>query len=68
MAGVKRDLWRSCYPNCPLKQVMQDLDIQVVLEYLQSRKLYNLPAQPVPVLSHPQSKEGVSLSWCQSFL
>lgn len=53
--------------KCPVKQVAQD-QVQVVLEHLQRRKLYNLPAQPLPGLSHPESKEGGTLSWCQSFM
>ena len=34
-----------------LQQAAQDL-VQVGLEYLQRRKLHNLPGQPVPVLRH----------------
>ena len=31
--------------------------VQAGLEYLQRRRLHNLPGQPVPVLHHPQSEE-----------
>jgi len=61
MVGVGRDLWGSSSPTpLPkqghLQQAAQDL-VQVGLEYLQRRRLHNLPGQPVPVLHHPQSKE-----------
>ena len=39
-----------------LQQAAQDL-VQAGLEYLQRRRIYNLPGQPVPVLRHPQSEE-----------
>jgi len=39
-----------------LQQAAQDL-VQVGLEYLQRRRLHNLPRQPVPVLRHPQREE-----------
>jgi len=39
-----------------LQQAAQDL-VQVGLEYLQRRRLHNLPGQPVPVLRHPQREE-----------
>jgi len=53
-----RDLWGSSSPNpLPkqghLQQAAQDL-VWVGLEYLQRRRLHNLPGQPVPVLRHPQ--------------
>ena len=38
------------------EQAAQDL-VQAGLEYLQRRRLHNLPGQPVPVLRHPQSEE-----------
>ena len=61
MFGVGRDLYGSSSPN-PLpkqghpEQAAQDL-VQAGLEYLQRRRLYNLPGQPVPVLCHPQREE-----------
>jgi len=61
MVGVGRDLCGSSSPT-PLpkqghpEQAAQDL-VQVGLEYLQRRRLHNLPGQPVPVLRHPQSEE-----------
>ena len=39
-----------------LQQAAQDL-VQTDLEYLQRRRLHNLPGQPVPVLHHPQREE-----------
>ena len=39
-----------------LQQAAQDV-VQEGLEYLQRRRLHNLPGQPVPVLRHPQSEE-----------
>ena len=39
-----------------LQQAAQDL-VQASLEYLQRRRLHNLPGQPVPVLCHPQREE-----------
>ena len=39
-----------------LQQATQDL-VQAGLEYLQRRRLHNLPGQPVPVLRHPQREE-----------
>ena len=61
MAGVGRDLWGSPSPTpLPkqghLQQAAQDL-VQVGLEYLQKRRLHNLPGQPVPGLRHPQREE-----------
>jgi len=52
--GVGRDLCRSSSPTPLLKQghlqqAAQDL-LQAGLEYLQRRRLHNLPGQPVPVL------------------
>jgi len=64
MVGVGRNLWRSSSPTPllkqgHLKQVSQDL-VQAGFEYLQRRRLHNLPGQPVPVLCHPQSKVFLS--------
>ena len=61
MFGVGRDLCGSSSPTPLLKQghlqqAAQDL-VQAGLEYLQRRRLHNLPGQPVPVLRHPQSEE-----------
>jgi len=39
-----------------LQQAAEDL-VQAGLEYLQRRRLHNLPGQPVPVLRYPQSEE-----------
>jgi len=51
MLGVGRDLCGSSSPTLLLKQglseqAVQDL-VQVGLEYLQRRRLHNLPGQPV---------------------
>ena len=61
MVGVGRDLCGSSSPTVLLKQghlqeAAQDL-VQTGLEYLQRRRLQNLPGQPVPVLRHPQREE-----------
>jgi len=61
MFGVGRDLCGSSSPIPLLKQghlqqATQDL-VQADLEYLQRRRLHNLPGQPVPGLCHPQSEE-----------
>ena len=61
MKGVGRDLCGSSSPALPpkqghLQQAAQHL-VQVGLEYLQRRRLHNLPGQPVPVLCHPQREE-----------
>jgi len=58
MVGVGRDLCGSSSPTLLPKQghpqqAAQDL-VQADLEYLQRRRLHNLPWQPVPVLCHPQ--------------
>ena len=63
MLGVGRDLCGSSSPTpLPkqghLQQAAQDL-VQAGLEYLQRKRIHNLPGQPVPVLSHPQSEEIV---------
>ena len=58
--GWKGPLWVT-QPN-PLpkqghpQQAAQDL-VQAGLEYLQRRRLHNLPGQPVPGLRHPQREE-----------
>jgi len=57
MVGVGRDLCGSSSSTllpkqAHLQQPAQDL-VQVGLEYLQRRRLHNLPGQPVPVLHHP---------------
>ena len=61
IVGVGRDLCGSSSPTLlpkqgHLQQAAQDL-VQAGLEYLQRRRLHNLPGQPVPVLRHPQRKE-----------
>jgi len=61
MVGVGRDLCGSSSPTLLLKQghlqqVAQEL-VQTGLEYLQRRRLHNLPGQPVPGLRHPQREE-----------
>ena len=61
MFGVGRDLCGSSGPiplpkQGHLQEVAQDL-VQAGLEYLQRRRLHNLPGQPVPGLCHPQSEE-----------
>ena len=56
MVGVGRDLWGSSSPTPLLKQgqkAAQDL-VQEGREYLQRRRLHNLPGQPVLVLRHPR--------------
>ena len=64
MAGVGRDLCESSSPNLlpkqgQLQQAAQDL-VQAGLDYLQRRRLHNLPGQPVPGLHHPQREEVLS--------
>jgi len=61
MFGVGRDLCGSSSPTpLPkqghLQQAAQDF-IQVGSEYLQRKRLHNLPGQPVPGLRHPQREE-----------
>jgi len=61
MVGVGRDLCRSSSP-IPLpkqghpEQAAQHR-VQAGLEYLQRRRLHNLPGQPMPGLRHPQREE-----------
>ena len=73
MFGVGRDL---CGPSSPtllpkqghLQQAAEDL-VQAGLEYLQRRRLHNLPGQPVPVLCHAQREEvlpHVQMEKCSS--
>ena len=59
--GVGRDLCGSSSPTLlpkqgHLQQAAQDL-VQAGLEYLQRRRLHNIPGQPVPVLCRPQREE-----------
>ena len=66
MVGIGRDLCGSSSPTLlpmqgHLQQAAQDL-VQVGLEYLQRRRLHNLPGQPVPVLCHPQSESPPAMS------
>jgi len=61
MVGVGRDLYGSSRPTLlpkqgHLQQAEQDR-VQAGLEYLQRRRLHNLPGQPVPVHRHPQREE-----------
>ena len=61
MVGVGRDLCGS-YSRKPLpensllQQAAEDL-VQADFEYLQRRRVHNIPGQPVPVLRHPQREE-----------
>jgi len=58
--GWKGPLWVIWFNPLPKQghpeQAAQDL-VQVDLEYLQRRRLHNLPGQPVPGLHHSQSEE-----------
>ena len=61
MVGIGRDLCGSSSPTPLLKQghlqqAAQDL-VQAGLEYLQRRRIRNLPGQLVPVLCHPPREE-----------
>ena len=61
MVGVGRDLCGSSSPillpkQGHIQQAAQEL-VQAGPEYLQRRRLHNLPGQPVTVLHHPQRKE-----------
>ena len=61
MFEVGRDLCGSSGPTLlpkqgHLQQAAEDR-VQAGLEYLQRRRLHNLPGQPVPGLHHPQSEE-----------
>ena len=61
MVGVGRDCCGSS-SQTPLpkqghlEQAIED-HVQAGLEYLQRKRLHNLPGQPVPVLRHPQKEE-----------
>jgi len=59
MVGVGRDLWRLSSANPLPKHVHLEKfeHIQAVSEYLQRRRMHNLPGQTVPVLRHPQREE-----------
>ena len=64
MLGVGRDLCGSSSPTSMpkqghLEQAAEDL-VQASVEYLQRRRLHNLPGQPVPGFRHPQSEEVIS--------
>ena len=61
MVEVGSDLCGSSSPTLlpkqgHLQQAAQEL-VQAGLEYLQRRRLHNLPGQPVPVFHHPQREE-----------
>jgi len=60
MVGVGRDLWSSPSPSLPklvqLKQAAHDC-VQEGFEYLQRRRIHNLPGQTVPVHCHLQTEE-----------
>jgi len=61
MLGAGRDLCGSSSPmpmpkQGHLQQAAQQV-VQAGLEYVERRRIHNLPGQPVPVLCHPQSKE-----------
>ena len=63
IVGVGRDLCGSSSPTLlpkqgHLHQAAQD-HVQAGLEYLQRRRLHNLPGQPGPELHHPQREEVV---------
>lgn len=56
MAEVGTDLWRPC-GSSPLLQSGVQNHVHIVLEYLQGwRWLHRHSEEPVPVLSHPNSK------------
>jgi len=62
MFRVGRDLWGSSSPTpLPkqghLQQAAQDL-VQVGLDYLQRRRIHNLPGQPVPVVNIALAGQG----------
>jgi len=61
MVGVGRDLCGSSGPTFPPKQGHPEqaaqARVQGGLEYLQRRRLHNLPGQPGPELRHPQREE-----------
>jgi len=60
MVGVRRELCGSCSPTPLLKQghlqqAAQEF-VQAGLEYLQRRRIHNLPGQLVPLLCHTPSE------------
>jgi len=61
MVDVGRDLWRSCGPIPLLKQDHLDPvapdHVQMAFEDLQGGTIYNLSAQPVLMLCHPNSEK-----------
>jgi len=62
MVGVGRDLCGSSGPTLlpkkgHLQQAAQDL-VQAGLEYLQRRRLYNIPGQPVHRITESQNSRG----------
>ena len=61
MFGVGRDRCGSSSPTLLPKQGHPDQAaqdrVQAGLEYLQRRRLHNLPGQPGPGLHHPQREE-----------
>ena len=64
MVGVGRDLCGSSSPTLlpkqgHLQQAAKEL-VQAGLEYLQRRRLHNLPGQPGPVFCHPQREEALA--------
>jgi len=58
--GWKGPLWVIQSKPLPkqghLQQIAEDR-VQAGLEYLQRRRLHNLPGQPVPGIRHPQREE-----------
>jgi len=64
--GIGRDLCGSSSPTLLMKQghLQQDAQdlVQAGLEYLQRRRLHNLPGQPVPVLRHLRGKKFFLMS------
>jgi len=65
MVEVRRDLWGSSGPISLVKGVHLELiaqdRVQMAFEYLQRWQLHNLSGQPVPLLSHPHSKNVIVL-------
>ena len=61
MDEVGSDFWGSSghttlLKQCYLEQVAQD-SLQMASEYLQGRRLHNLPGQPIPMFSVPHSEK-----------
>jgi len=71
MVGVGRDLCGSSSPTPLPKQGHPEQAaqhrVQVGLEYLQRRRLHNLPGQPGPGLRHPQREEVKFLKFKEKF-